>query len=252
VYLIESLLIGGYKIGKTTNPEKRFKQLQIPAKAKVVGCWSLSHMSEVEKYWHRYFDELRVPQSEWFDLSDKDVKKFCASMTNKYHIAESSPFLVEFLKQERERKAVAKPVQQSRPPAVQDQYKVSEKPQWTEAPPNDQPIRSLTERRQLQRQARATQSASYSSDQGWSKPITYAGQQKVRYGPPVATKPAAPKPDFSKPTVNNKIDSSGALGALAAIYGLPILLALMSAIGSMLPPSTDQPPSTSTPPALSR
>ena len=81
IYLIKSLILGGYKIGKTINPDQRFSQLEVPKKATVVACWSVNQMSMLEKSLHKTFKSARVPQSEWFDLSLPNLKSLCTAMS---------------------------------------------------------------------------------------------------------------------------------------------------------------------------
>ena len=81
IYLIKSLILGGYKIGKTRNPDQRFSQLNVPKKATVVACWYTEQMSRLEKALHKKFKSVRVPQSEWFDLSLSDLKFICSTLS---------------------------------------------------------------------------------------------------------------------------------------------------------------------------
>ena len=77
VYLIKNKVggMGGYKIGITINPDRRFKQLEIGAKADVIGLWQSKYFKYLERHLHKVFKKLRVPQSEWFALTEKDVFK---------------------------------------------------------------------------------------------------------------------------------------------------------------------------------
>ena len=59
----------GYKIGITTNLERRMKQLEVPEKAIVVGQWASKEYVTIEKLLHKMYADDRVPQSEWFKIS---------------------------------------------------------------------------------------------------------------------------------------------------------------------------------------
>jgi len=80
VYLLENLLLGGYKIGITTNPTQRFKSLKVGAKSKVLAYWKSPHYREIEKFLHAKFKEERIPQAEWFALSDDQIQEIIDKM----------------------------------------------------------------------------------------------------------------------------------------------------------------------------
>ena len=73
IYFLKSELLGGYKIGITTSPQSRFKALAVGTKATLLGYWKLDAYRELEKQLHKEYGAERVPQSEWFDLSDEQV-----------------------------------------------------------------------------------------------------------------------------------------------------------------------------------
>ena len=68
IYFLKSTLLGGYKIGITTAPASRFKALAVGTKAKLIGYWKLDEYRELEKQLHKEYADVRIPQSEWFDL----------------------------------------------------------------------------------------------------------------------------------------------------------------------------------------
>ena len=71
LYLIKN---GGlYKIGITRNFDKRMRQLK-PDKV-IVKYYSIQ-FRELEKELHKRFSKKRLPQSEYFRLSDKEIKQF--------------------------------------------------------------------------------------------------------------------------------------------------------------------------------
>ena len=75
IYFLKSTLLGGYKIGITTAPASRFKALAVGTKAKLIGYWKLDEYRELEKQLHKEYADVRVPQSEWFDLNCLQVRE---------------------------------------------------------------------------------------------------------------------------------------------------------------------------------
>lgn len=73
IYLVKNLILDGYKIGITTAPQSRFKQLGVGTKSELVGYWKHDAYRELEKQLHTQFKDLRVPQSEWFDLRADEI-----------------------------------------------------------------------------------------------------------------------------------------------------------------------------------
>ena len=82
IYFLESTLLGGYKIGITTNPASRFKALAVGTKAKLIGYWSLDAYRELEKQLHSEYKAERVPQSEWFDLTAEQAVRVIQKITS--------------------------------------------------------------------------------------------------------------------------------------------------------------------------
>jgi hypothetical protein len=82
VYLLKSNLLGGYKIGITTNPASRFKALAVGTKATLIGYWKLDAYRELEKQLHTEYKDARVPQSEWFDLNSTQVRDVIQKITS--------------------------------------------------------------------------------------------------------------------------------------------------------------------------
>ena len=73
----------GYKIGVTTNIKRRFKELEVGIKATLVGIWSSGDYKSIEKHLHNLFFEEHCPQSEWFDISSKQLYT-AINLLNKY------------------------------------------------------------------------------------------------------------------------------------------------------------------------
>lgn len=75
VYLMKSGNF--YKIGKTTNVERRNYEIgiKLPEKFEIVHKIKSDDPSGIEAYWHDRFKEKRK-QGEWFDLSSSDIKAF--------------------------------------------------------------------------------------------------------------------------------------------------------------------------------
>jgi hypothetical protein len=68
-----------YKIGISGVLDKRLKQLKDGILTAVVGIWSSPHYEDLEKQLHKLFPMKRLPQSEWFKLSEAEVIKVIAS-----------------------------------------------------------------------------------------------------------------------------------------------------------------------------
>jgi len=82
IYLLKNNILGGYKIGITTSPKSRFKALAVGTKATLIGYWQLDAYRELEKQLHKEYGDCRVPQSEWFKLSDQDIKDVIQKITS--------------------------------------------------------------------------------------------------------------------------------------------------------------------------
>jgi hypothetical protein len=87
IYVIENIVrdLGGFKVGITTKPSRRFKELSIGLKALVVGLWETTDYKLIERSLHTQYTDARVPQSEWFALTTKelaDVIKYLNSIAN--------------------------------------------------------------------------------------------------------------------------------------------------------------------------
>ena len=82
LYLLKNNILGGYKIGITTAPKSRFKALAVGTKATLIGYWQLDAYRELEKQLHKEYADTRVPQSEWFSLTDQDVRDVIQKVTS--------------------------------------------------------------------------------------------------------------------------------------------------------------------------
>ena len=93
IYFIKSELLGGYKIGITTAPKSRFKALAVGTKAKLLGYWKLDAYRELEKQLHKEYADVRIPQSEWFDLDSTQTREVIQKIAS---ISECEFLLPEF------------------------------------------------------------------------------------------------------------------------------------------------------------
>lgn len=73
LYILRNLLGDGYKIGITDNIHRRFKQLEVGSKAECIGYWSSLNYRNLERFLHNHYTPCRVPQSEWFMLTDHEL-----------------------------------------------------------------------------------------------------------------------------------------------------------------------------------
>jgi predicted GIY-YIG superfamily endonuclease len=74
VYIIRSTS-GHYKIGRSTDPHKRFRQLtktQGPYVYTLVNVIRTNDMYEAEREFHQRF-EMKRARGEWFDLTEDDL-----------------------------------------------------------------------------------------------------------------------------------------------------------------------------------
>jgi len=76
VYLIRNKDI--YKIGITDNLLRRFKQLKPDEIINTVKC---SNYQSLERKLHQKYKEFRIPQTEYFRLSERQIKKVNIEMT---------------------------------------------------------------------------------------------------------------------------------------------------------------------------
>ena len=74
VYLVHAEGSKFYKIGKSTNPDRRIIQisLKMPFPVRLKKIWRSNFMSYSEKFLHSFFDHLRV-NGEWFLFPDDGV-----------------------------------------------------------------------------------------------------------------------------------------------------------------------------------
>ena len=89
LYLLKNNLLGGYKIGITTNPSSRFKALAVGEKTEIVGYWQTDNYRELERYYHSEFKAVRCPQSEWFNLDEDNV----THIVNQMHSSAMTQYL---------------------------------------------------------------------------------------------------------------------------------------------------------------
>jgi hypothetical protein len=80
VYLIRCSQTGLFKIGMTGDWARRSKQLQVGEKVEAIArAWTF-RPKDVEKVLHENFKTVRLPQSEWFKLSDHQAQLVVAAL----------------------------------------------------------------------------------------------------------------------------------------------------------------------------
>lgn len=75
VYIILHKESNLYKVGRTINEERRFKELDVGGSTKLVKSYKVFNHSSVEKLCHRAFANKRLPQSEYFKLTDEELNE---------------------------------------------------------------------------------------------------------------------------------------------------------------------------------
>lgn len=75
IYLISDLKGRSYKIGITLNWDRRSRQLEIGTKTRLISQKIVKDPGRLEKILHRKYDSYRLPQSEWFILSEEQVQE---------------------------------------------------------------------------------------------------------------------------------------------------------------------------------
>jgi predicted GIY-YIG superfamily endonuclease len=69
VYVIEEMRTGLYKIGMTTNLERRMRELGVGKTARLVQQRQVSDARAVERAAHERYKAHRIPQTEYFKLN---------------------------------------------------------------------------------------------------------------------------------------------------------------------------------------
>ena len=72
IYIVYS--IGRYKIGLTTRPQKRIREIQSPYPVDLICIIQTDNMLSLENALHERFDHARK-HGEWFELSDEDIEE---------------------------------------------------------------------------------------------------------------------------------------------------------------------------------
>ena len=116
LYLLQNQTVGGYKIGITTAPESRFKALAVGTKSRLLAYWHHPHYREIESYFHKHFKLERVPQSEYFDLTDDQVQSVIDEMGTCAEVQYLDPEVTEGFVGSRLRfvKQITEPIQVSK------------------------------------------------------------------------------------------------------------------------------------------
>ena len=75
IYVVSLAPMGmpGYKIGFTKHLNQRMTQLGVPHKGTLSKWWWVNDVRACEKAIHNLFKTERVPQSEWFKISESQI-----------------------------------------------------------------------------------------------------------------------------------------------------------------------------------
>ena len=85
VYIILHKESNLYKIGRTINKERRFKELEVGTSTKLINSYRVFNHKAVEKLCHKMFADKRLPQTEYFKLTEKDLSAIeLVLLDNKY------------------------------------------------------------------------------------------------------------------------------------------------------------------------
>ena len=85
VYLVK--LFRMHKIGRTDNFQRRMEQLK---PAELIAKKSTNRSRDLEAELHKHFERKRLPQSEWFALSPKEVEQ-CLAFTGANRVKRFKP-----------------------------------------------------------------------------------------------------------------------------------------------------------------
>lgn len=72
VYLIK--FDNKIKIGHSTNPERRLKQLNLGPQAKILWKHEFPQAHKLEQYFHNMYENKRF-SNEWFELNNNDIEE---------------------------------------------------------------------------------------------------------------------------------------------------------------------------------
>ena len=80
VYVIKSRQGSIYKVCFTRNWNRRSKQLEVGKKTDAIKVFFTRDPEDVEKRVHKYWDDMRLPQPEWFALSSEQVEELLSDI----------------------------------------------------------------------------------------------------------------------------------------------------------------------------
>jgi hypothetical protein len=73
IYLIRDNETGLHKIGMTTNWPRRSRELQVGGATTAIRTWACPDAMKWERVLHSQFKHKRLPQSEWFRVTEDEV-----------------------------------------------------------------------------------------------------------------------------------------------------------------------------------
>ena len=73
VYVIQDIKTRLYKIGRTTNMERRIRELGVGSTARLINSRQVADAAKAERGAHKRYKSARLPQSEYFKLDSPPV-----------------------------------------------------------------------------------------------------------------------------------------------------------------------------------
>lgn len=84
VYVLENSQTRIYKIGKAAEHrlDKRLKELDVPKRNKLIGAYRVLNYHSAERELHEKYQSCRIPQSEYFVLTEEQLAELLGLLKN--------------------------------------------------------------------------------------------------------------------------------------------------------------------------